>query len=276
MNHDHDIDKQNGLRDEEKNSIMPFYKVLQRYIPIVIVNLLFIGIMGYFISPLSKVGAITIVGTQHVYDQTVLEESAIKNGDSVIQTAQNMEEVGKKITENIPQISETSIAISGFNEVVINVEEFGTVAYIAQEGSYLRVLENGKVLDDVYAVSLGNQPVLSNFTEGQALDLMIEELSLLEEPILNLISEIELVEHRTNPLFIQVYMNNGNRVLSSIPSFSEKIPYYPQLVAAVSGQKGVFDMEVGVYFIPFMDGEEINEETEVDESERQPVEGFNE
>lgn len=272
----HDIDKQNGLRDEEKNSIMPFYKVLQRYIPIVIVNLLFIGIMGYFISPLSKVGAITIVGTQHVYDQTVLEESAIKNGDSVILTAQNMEEVGKKITENIPQISETSIAISGFNEVVINVEEFGTVAYIAQEGSYLRVLENGKVLDDVYAVSLGNQPVLSNFTEGQALDLMIEELSLLEEPILNLISEIELVEHRTNPLFIQVYMNNGNRVLSSIPSFSEKIPYYPQLVAAVSGQKGVFDMEVGVYFIPFIDGEEINEETEVDESERQPVEGFNE
>ena len=272
----HDIDKQNGLRDEEKNSIMPFYKVLQRYIPIVIVNLLFIGIMGYFISPLSKVGAITIVGTQHVYDQTVLEESAIKNGDSVIQTAQNMEEVGKKITENIPQISETSIAISGFNEVVINVEEFGTVAYIAQEGSYLRVLENGKVLDDVYAVSLGNQPVLSNFTEGQALDLMIEELSLLEEPILNLISEIELVEHRTNPLFIQVYMNNGNRVLSSIPSFSEKIPYYPQLVAAVSGQKGVFDMEVGVYFIPFMDEEEINEESEVDESERQPVEGFNE
>ena len=272
----HDIDKQNGLRDEEKNSIMPFYKVLQRYIPIVIVNLLFIGIMGYFISPLSKVGAITIVGTQHVYDQTVLEESAIKNGDSVIQTAQNMEEVGKKITENIPQISETSIAISGFNEVVINVEEFGTVAYIAQEGSYLRVLENGKVLDDVYAVSLGNQPVLSNFTEGQALDLMIEELSLLEEPILNLISEIELVEHRTNPLFIQVYMNNGNRVLSSIPSFSEKIPYYPQLVAAVSGQKGVFDMEVGVYFIPFMDGEEINENTEVDESERQPLEGFNE
>lgn len=272
----HDIDKQNGLRDEEKNSIMPFYKVLQRYIPIVIVNLLFIGIMGYFISPLSKVGAITIVGTQHVYDQTVLEESAIKNGDSVIQTAQNMEEVGKKITENIPQISETSIAISGFNEVVINVEEFGTVAYIAQEGSYLRVLENGKVLDDVYAVSLGNQPVLSNFTEGQALDLMIEELSLLEEPILNLISEVELVEHRTNPLFIQVYMNNGNRVLSSIPSFSEKIPYYPQLVAAVSGQKGVFDMEVGVYFIPFMDGEEINEETEVDESERQPLEGFNE
>ena len=272
----HDIDKQNGLRDEEKNSIMPFYKVLQRYIPIVIVNLLFIGIMGYFISPLSKVGAITIVGTQHVYDQTVLEKSAIKNGDSVIQTAQNMEEVGKKITENIPQISETSIAISGFNEVVINVEEFGTVAYIAQEGSYLRVLENGKVLDDVYAVSLGNQPVLSNFTEGQALDLMIKELSLLEEPILNLISEIELVEHRTNPLFIQVYMNNGNRVLSSIPSFSEKIPYYPQLVAAVSGQKGVFDMEVGVYFIPFMDGEEINEKTEVDESERQPVEGFNE
>ena len=70
-------------------------------------------------------------------------------------------------------------------------------------------------------------------------------------------------------------MNNGNRVLSSIPTFAEKIPYYPQMVAAVAGEKGVFDMEVGVYFIPFVDGQEINEDTEVDEENRQSLEGFN-
>lgn len=264
------------LEEQVRTSEMPFYKVLQRYIPILVVNLIFIVIMGYFISPLSKVGAISVEGTQYVYDQTVLDESLVRTGDSVIETARVTDEIAANITNKIPQVSDTHVSISDFNEVKIRVEEFGTVAYIAQEGSYLRVLENGKVLDDVYSISLGNQPVLSNFEEGRALDLIIEELGELEEPILNLISEIELMEHRSNSLFIQVYMNNGNRVLSSIPTLAEKIHYYPQMVAAVAGQKGVFDMEVGVYFIPFRDGEEINSETEVDESNRQALEGFNE
>lgn len=263
------------LHDDMNKLEMPYYKVLQRYIPILAINVLFIIIMGYFISPLSKVGTISVEGTQYVYDQTVLDESQVKTGELVLHLTQETEEIEKTITNNIPQVRQTNVSISGFNEVVIQIEEFGTVAYIAQEGSYLRVLENGKVLDDVYTVSLGNQPVLSKFDEGKALDLMIEELGKLDSSILNLISEVELVEHRSNSLFIQVYMNNGNRVLSSIPTFSEKIPYYPQMVAAVAGQKGVFDMEVGVYFTPFIEGQEINSDTEVDEEHRQPIEGFN-
>lgn len=269
------MDQTETLHDEMNKSKMPYYKVLQRYIPIVVINIIFIVIMGYFISPLSKVGTISVEGTQFVYDQTVLDESHIKTGESVIELVQETDHIEKMITDNIPQISKTSVSIVGFNEVVIEVEEFETVAYITQDGSYLRVLENGKVLDDVYTISLGNQPVLSKFDEGKALDMMIEELGKLDASILNLISEVEIVEHRSNSLFIQVYMNNGNRVLSSIPTFSEKIPYYPQMVAAVAGQKGVFDMEVGVYFTPFIEGQEINADTEVDEDSRQPVEGFN-
>ena len=262
--------------DNTNKHEMPYHKVLQRYIPIIVINVIFIIIMGYFISPLSKVGTISVEGTEFVYDQTVLDESLVKTGESVIALVQEKEQIENKITENIPQISNTSVSISGFNEVAIQVKEYGTVAYIAQDGSYLRVLENGTVLDDVFSISLGNQPVLSNFTEGKALDLMIQELGKLDSSILNLISELELVEHRSNSLFIQVYMNNGNRVLSSIPTFAEKIEYYPQMVAAVAGQKGVFDMEVGVYFMPFVDDQEINMETDVDEENRQPLEGFNE
>lgn len=261
------------MANEEE--VMPIHKVLQRYIPILVINLLFITVMAYFISPLSKVGTISVEGNAVVYDQVVIDESMISTGDSVIETMQESEAIAAEITEKIPQVSKTSVDRVGFNEFVIHVEEFETVAYIAQDGAYLRVLENGTVLEETFNVSLGNQPVLSNFEEGKALNLMIEELSKLETPILNLISEIELVEDRTNPLFIQVFMNNGNRVLSSIPTFSEKIPYYPQMVAAVSGQKGVFDMEVGVYFIPFVEGETITSETEVDESNRQALEEFN-
>jgi len=254
---------------------MAFYKVLQRYIPIVVANLILILILGYFISPWSKVGTVSVEGNQAVYIQEVIDESNIHSGDNVIETMRNKEELQNEITEQLPQISDTAIELSGVNDVVIQVNEFDTVAYIAQDGSYLRVLENGDVLEEVYDVSLGNQPVLSNFQEGEALNLMIEELSQLDIPILRLISEVELVENRSNPLFIQVYMNNGNRVLSSIPSFADKIPYYPQMVQAVEGRQGVFDMEAGVYFTPFAEGEEADSTGEVDESNRQELEEFN-
>lgn len=254
---------------------MPTYKILQRYIPIVVLNLLLILVLGYFISPWSKVGTISVEGNEFVYVQTVINESGIQTGDSMIEIHQNIEEISKQITNEIPQVSDAYAEVLDLNHVVLNVEEYSTVAYIAQDESYLRVLENGKVLDEVYDVSIGNQPVLSNFEEGEALNLTIEEMSQLDPAILHLISEIELVENRANPLFIQAYMNNGNRVLSSIPSFSEKISYYPQMVQAVNGLKGVFDMEVGVYFIPFVTQENIDQNTEVDEIERQELEGFN-
>lgn len=259
----------------ENKPTMKFHKVLQRYIPIVVINVIVILILSYFISPYSKVGTISVEGNEAVYVQEIIDESGMRVGDSLIDTVQEQEAIQNEITKQLPQVKNTTVEREGFNHIIIKVAEFSTVAYIAQEGSYLRVLENGTVLDDAYNVSIGNQPVLSNFEEGDALNLMIEELSRLDTPILNLISEIELMEHRSNPLFIRVFMNNGNRVLSSIPTFSEKIPFYPQMVQAVGGQKGVFDMEAGVYFTPFATNEDIDAETEVDESERQELEEFN-
>lgn len=255
-----------------KNS-MEFYKVMQRYIPIVLFNVIIIAIMSYFISPLSKVGTISVEGNQAVYDQQIIDQSGIHGGDSLIETMRKKDVAVSNIVDELPQVSNSTIEVTGFNDIIIQVKEFNTVAYIADDSSYLRVLENGAVLDDVYSVSIGNQPVLTKFEEGEALDQMIKELSKVEMPILNLISEIELITDRTNSLFIRVYMNNGNRVLSSIPTFSEKIPYYPQMVQAVKGKKGVFDMEVGVYFTPFVDGQ--TEESGLNEGEREPLEEFN-
>lgn len=271
-----DLSQEKDVQANEhpKESSMAFYKVMQRYIPIVIINLLIIIIMSYLISPLSKVATIVVKGNEAVYDQQIIEESGIRSRHSVLELMRKKDTTAENIVQNLPQVSESSVDISGFNEVIIQVKEYNTVAYIAKEQSYLRVLENGTVLDEEYNVSIGNQPVLTKFEEGAALDRMIEELSKVDMPILNLISEIELVTDRENSLFIRVYMNNGNRVLSLIPTFSEKIPYYPQMVKAVNGKKGVFDMEAGVYFTPFVDEE--TEESGLNEDEREALEEFNE
>lgn len=264
-----DVSMKNNPEDQP---VMPLNKLLLRYIFIFAVNLFFMLIFGYLISPFSKVDTISVEGNQDVYVQEIIDESGIVKGDSLLKTKQNFSEVEKNILTELPQIASTKLIVDGMNQIIIQVDEFKAVAYIAEEGSYLRVLENGRVLDDLYTISIGNQLVLSKFKEGEALNLMIEELKKVDDPILNLISEIELTTTETNPFFIQVYMNNGNRILSNIPEFSEKILYYPKMVQAVEGKKGVFDMEAGIYFTPFNDGE--SEESGIDETASQEIDGF--
>lgn len=251
----------------KKDERMNWVQLIQSYLFIFIFHLIFILIGGYFISPWSKVDTITVEGNQDVYDQLIIDKSSIRIGDSVLKSKQRFDQSEADIVKGLTQISKVQLKFEEINKVLIQVEEFSTVAYIAKEGAYLRVLEDGSVLDDLYTISLGNQLILSKFEEGDILDTMIRELKEIDQSILNLISEIELVENRTNPLFIRVYMNNGNRVLAKIPDFSQKILYYPQMVQAVEGEKGVFDMEVGIYFTPFKDSEDP--EAGVNENEEQ-------
>lgn len=258
----------------EEEQLMPLNKLILRYIFIVAIHLFFILVFGYLISPLSKVDTISVEGNQDVYVQEIIDGSGLARGESVLKAKQKFAEIEKNILAELPQISSAELVINEMNKVVIQVNEFKTVAYIAEEGSYLRVLENGHVLDNLYTISIGNQLVLSKFKEGEALNLMIEELKKVEDPILNLISEIELTKTETNPLFVQIYMNNGNRILSNIPEFSEKILYYPKMVQAVEGKKGVFDMEAGIYFTPFIDGE--SEDSGINMSAGQELDDFDE
>ncbi len=268
-NHEKLESKEDVSEDEQE---MQFNKLLLRYIFIVVIHLFIVLILGYLISPLSKVDIISVQGNKDVYVQDIIDESGIVTGESLIKTKQYFSESEKNILAQLPQVSGVNLRIEEMNKIIIEVEEFKTVAYIAEDESYLRVLENGRVLDNLYTISIGNQLVLSKFKEGEALNLMIEELKKVEEPILNLISEIELTKTEKNPLSIQVYMNNGNRLLLNVPEFSQKTPYYPKMVQAVEGKKGVFDMEAGIYFTPFVDGE--SEESGVDDSAGQEIDDF--
>lgn len=263
---------QSKIKRSKQNKKVKWNRLILSYISIVIFHALFIAGLAYFISPLSKVGTITVQGNEEVYDQVIIDKSSIKMGEFIYKSKDKFEESEEKIIDELVQISNSELKIEELNNIVIQVEEYNTVAYISKDEGYLRVLENGSVLDEPYSISLGNQLVLSKFKEGDALNLMIEELKEIKKPVLNLISEIELVERKSNPLFIHIYMNNGNRVLTKIPDFSKKMPYYPQMVQAVEGKKGVFDMEAGIYFIPYKD--EKNVEAGVNEESGQELEDF--
>lgn len=210
----------------------------------------------YFISPYRLIDTITVSGSEEVYDQVVLDSSGVESGDSVIENYLNRGKIEEKIVAENPQVSQAELSIAGIQDIVILIEEYQTVAYLSNENSYDKILENGEILEESVPRINDNQPILSEFEEGKALNALIDEYDNLEDDVQGKISEIDYLENERNEMLVRVFMNDGNEVLISIPSFSERLNYYDQMKEAVNDTKGIFDLEAGAYFIPFTSEEE--------------------
>lgn len=220
-------------------------------------------IVVYFVSSLSKVDIISVSGSKEVADQEIIDVSQIKAGDDFWKIFFERKEISEKIFSELPQVKSAEINFGGLNDYTIEIEEYQTVAYLAEDNKYYNILENGKIVNESRKVSIGNPPIFKNFEESKALSTIIVQYELLNENIQNSISEIENTPSNIDDHLIKLYMNDGNEVIASIPSFAEKMVYYPDMVKKIGDQKGTFNIEVGAYFSPF---EYTEEEKETPES----------
>ena len=113
-------------------------------------------------------------------------------------------------------------------------------------------------------------PVLNGFDNPEVREQMSVELMKLESNVYQLISEIIFSGDDEDLESLTVYMDDGFEVRAVIPTFSERMEYYPEITAQLTGlEKGVIDMEVGTYFTPYSkvygpveEDEEVAEEGE--------------
>lgn len=225
----------------------------------------------YTVSTYSEVKDVSVEGTTEVYDQEVFNYSSIAIGDSVLGTYFGREEIETRIIEEIPQVSGAELNVTGLQSVTITISEFETVAFLQTDDQYQKILENGVILDETLPRITSSQPILLSFSQGEALERMLETYEEVDERVQSLISEIEHVDDSQNPMLVRAFMNDGNEVLASIPTFAERLNYYLQMRETVDEQ-GVFDLEAGAYFIPY-DSEEYeayehdNEPGDMDQSD---------
>ena len=235
-------------------------KLIARLITLILLFSFAILVVVYFISPLSKVDMLSVSGTKEVADQEIIDVSQIKSGDNLWKVFFERKEISKNLLSELPQVKSMKISFDGLNDYTIKIEEYQTVAYLAEENKYYNILENGKIVNESRKVSIGNPPIFKSFEENKALKAMIEQYKLLNENIQNSISEVEYTPSEIDDYLIKLYMNDGNEVVASIPSFAEKMIYYPDMVKKIGDQKGTFNIEVGAYFSPFEFNNEKKEE----------------
>ncbi|SJZ61998.1 cell division protein FtsQ [Pilibacter termitis] len=239
-------------------------KLLMRRLAVISgIALTAILILVYWVSPLSKLEAIKIVGGEHLKKETILKTSGLKLGDTLWEQYFSRKTNEKNIITKNERVKSVDITLNGINTFQIQIKEFPIVAYELEETKYLPILESGVCLTNEEEKNPNKSfPILEKFTkhEKQMMNL-IQEYEKLEEGMKSAITRFTLTPSKSNPDLVTIAMNDGNFVKISIEDIPSKLPLYPQ-VSKEMKEKGIVDMEVGVYSYPFSLEKEEQEKKE--------------
>ncbi|TQR08185.1 cell division protein FtsQ/DivIB [Psychrobacillus soli] len=227
-------------------------------------------IVLYFQSAYSQVQTIELEGALLVPKEKYIEQSTLKLGDSMWGFKEKNIE---KTLEQNEWVKFAHVKRNWLTGVHIQVEEYKQIGYEENEGTLRIILENGKVIETDGQVLPLEGPIFSGFNEGKVRLRLIKELADLPSEVLLTISQIIYTPTENDAYSIQVFMNDGNEIKAIIPSFAEKMNYYPSIVSQLDPDiKGIIDLEVGSFFQPYvqLSNEEIEEAMELEEEQQTP------
>lgn len=233
-------DKIPTLKEERKK------KANRRLLFYLSIFFILISIIVYLQSPFSHVKEIVINGNNILTEEQVIELSQL-NQDVNIWTI-NQSDLKQRL-EDIAVIKTATIVKKYPWTLKITINEHFLIGYLNDKDKYSPILENGNVLMENEFFTLGEAPVLNNFTDEQFLHRFVAELSEVPESIRNLISEVNWTPSEKNKYKIKLYMNDGFVVQATIRDFSNKMKNYPSIVSQLEeNSKGIIHMNVGSYF----------------------------
>jgi cell division protein FtsQ len=222
-------------------------KANRRLTMLLLVFFVLIACILYFLSPLSHIRSVEVEGNRYLSSAQISKASKLRKDASVWN-------VDKKETianvKSLPEIKSVKVKVKLPNSIVIDVKEHNRMAYLVKADRFYPIMENGKILDKLQKGEIPvYAPVLLGYQEGEALNLLLEQLNDLPEAVLNSISEIYSEPTKTDKYHITMFMNDGFEVSATTRTLSEKLVHYPSIVGQLDPKvKGVIDLEVGSFF----------------------------
>lgn len=221
---------------------------------LITIFVLVIFVLLYFQSSISNIKKIQISG-EVIRDELYYEEQlGIQKGDSM--WGFKPKEVEVRL-EKISWVKEVKVKRELLNTVIIDITEWAKVAYIAEDGSFYPVLENGEVLRDEVKLVPIDAPIFNAVDDEKLRKRLIEELSKLEKEVLSMISQVTFINEEEDKYAVKLFMNDGYEVRGDLTTLAEKLNYYPSIVAQIGAEqdleKGIIDVEVGTYYKAYSD-----------------------
>lgn len=239
----------------QRNKVL--YRRLALIITILGIPLIF---LIYYVSPYSKLQAITVSGNENVATQTIIKDTKLTMGTNVWTQYWHKADYINNLKEDHPRIESAQISFKTLNTFALKVKEYKEIALVAKNGQYYPVMENGIVLSEEVANPTKNLPILDGFTNSEKIKSLTKEYNKLSAELQKAISEIKYTPSDTNKNLLRLNMNDGNQVIVNIQNLATQMKYYAQ-VAKDMDEKGVIDMEVGIFSYPYSESSAEAEQT---------------
>lgn len=207
-------------------------------------------VSGYFVSPLSHIGQVTVNGNQAMSKKQVLKMTGLQHGDSIYKVIGREQKLAKQIKSDNVRVQQIRFSVKHLNHLTIQLKEYPTAGFVPANGYYRVALTSGVVSNEKQQQPSGNYPVYDKFKSKTQLAKMIRQYAKLSQKIQTGISEIQFSPTKANPGRVHLYMNDGNEVYASLSTFASKMAYYPSIAAKMT-HKGIINLEVGAYSYSF-------------------------
>lgn len=261
------IDKPFSFSDHLPNFKAYRDKKLRKRLLILVVIFL-VPLLGslYYISPLSKVSAVVVAENPLTPKEALIESSQIVKDERLWPQFFARQRIATAIEKANPRVKKATITLQQWNQLHLHVEEYSESAYLVKGNDYLPILENGTILQEPQKEVTKGRVIVENFTDETLILGTLKQYKELPEEIQDAISQITYAPSKKNEELLTIFMNDGNQVIVGISKLADHMKYYLQVAKEMS-EKGVIDMEVGIYSYSYPSNEtEKEENTESSES----------
>ena len=198
--------------------------------------------------------------------EALIESSQIVKNERLWPQFFARQRIATAIEKANPRVKKATITLQQWNQLHLHVEEYSESAYLVKGNDYLPILENGTILQEPRKEVTKGRVIVENFTDETLILETLKQYKELPEEIQDAISQITYAPSKNNEELLTIFMNDGNQVIVGISKLADHMKYYLQVAKEMS-EKGVIDMEVGIYSYPYPSNEtEKEENTEPSES----------
>lgn len=221
----------------------------RKFMSLLFVFLILLAGLIYSQSKYSEIQTISISGEVLYSEEHYVEVSGLSAGESM--WSFNAESVAKQL-EDLEWVEKAAVEKKWLTGVEIEIQEYSGIGYLELETGFQKVLSNGYAMEQ--PVKAVDGPVFTDFEDAGERQELVSQLSEMDAEIYNLISQVILNKNDSETSYVTLYMSDGNEVHGILNSLAEKMDYYPSVIAQLKdGQKGVIDMEVGIFFQSYDD-----------------------
>jgi cell division protein FtsQ len=205
--------------------------------------LLIVFLIFYLISNLCKfpIKNIFISGNESLTDQEIIDIASLSNYPSIFKYTNN--EIEKKLEKNI-YIKKAKVKKKKLKEVYIEIEENKILFY--NKSSKKTILSNGITTDKELS-----GPILINYVPDKIYKKLIQNMDLIDNDILNRISEIKYDPSNVDEERFLFTMNDGNYVyitLEKIETINSYVEISLEIINKFGKKNGVLNLDAGEYF----------------------------